>query len=485
MFTGNASSIYSDLKPFEHKFLPENDSPPQHYKKYKQDDDNRRNTSSNDEEDAFLNDLTHDDSQSRGEDLYDREEEEESKDRNSRSQSRSTSPHPQKKPPPQSFAYDQNSISDAINGFQTYPIQQPRNVPKQTKKSEQGGNGDKTQKKVQEARVPPETVPLEEAFRTAYAKRMKNMIPAWENNNGDVIPPNKRSNEHDSVTSHNVQIIPDDDDESTYISHQSHKGEESKNQLRSKVNDVFPRTESSQSNPILPSSSQNQEMILDQHDEMNISPKAEDIRHPNINHRTMIAPDPTPPIMYNPLDECFLCSHGNRFVDSIEAPHVNKMFDIIHESFGISRNEDIALQVHLYFMGEVYRPNRGMPILTREMVFEHLEHHTLNARIYIGQHIKLWNRVFFLQMEKICLADGTLDLKQIKSAQETEKVINGLYRQKVNTLNFNAGDSTESMKRLGSYFVIQPMFGEKQAKNSIQERKESNVTLSSTSFSLD
>jgi hypothetical protein len=64
---------------------------------------------------------------------------------------------------------------------------------------------------------------------------------------------------------------------------------------------------------------------------------------------------------------------SDKFQHDIEAPHINKLHDIIAHNYGVLANHEIANRLHLYFKREIYDPSLGMTMLTRQCALEHIE----------------------------------------------------------------------------------------------------------------
>lgn len=155
--------------------------------------------------------------------------------------------------------------------------------------------------------------------------------------------------------------------------------------------------------------------------------------------------------------ECFLCGWGNVQHDSIEAPHITEMVNMITINRGVHHDWDIAIQVSTYFMEDVYDPETGMEELTPEIVFDHLiGNHSLDASSYIAQRIKKRKEYLFVMEQNLILEDGSLDHKMMDQINKNESIIMELYAKKPATLMFSNGNNAEDMKRQANCISLLP-----------------------------
>lgn len=155
--------------------------------------------------------------------------------------------------------------------------------------------------------------------------------------------------------------------------------------------------------------------------------------------------------------ECPLCGWGNVQHDSIEAPHINKMVEIITLNRGVHSDWDIAIQVSLYYMEDVYDPESGMVPLTPEIVFTHItENHSLDAFSYVTQRIKRRREYIFVMEQSLVLEDGTMDLKMLEQINKTEKLTFEMYGKKPSSMLFGNGNNAEDMKRQANCVSLLP-----------------------------
>ena len=160
--------------------------------------------------------------------------------------------------------------------------------------------------------------------------------------------------------------------------------------------------------------------------------------------------------------ECFLCAWGNALHDGIEAPHVNKLTDIIQQNYGVHHNREIATEVVLYYMNEVYDPALGMAPMTRQMVLEHLEQHTLDARIFLGEAIKAEKQLAFLFKQRMWHTDGSFDKAAVAEYRRSMGALCGYYNMQLARMNFNNGNNAEDMKKQANYMnLMMPRFDQR------------------------
>src|SRR6201999_3341577 len=111
-------------------------------------------------------------------------------------------------------------------------------------------------------------------------------------------------------------------------------------------------------------------------------------------------------------EDCFLCTHGNKFYDSIKLPHVHKLFEILNEGYGHMKKEDLAVSIHLYYKNNIYNRKKNK-MLEPYIVYEHLKgFHSLSALNFIVESIEECKEIKFLAKNSLCKQDGTIDPKQ-------------------------------------------------------------------------
>jgi hypothetical protein len=173
----------------------------------------------------------------------------------------------------------------------------------------------------------------------------------------------------------------------------------------------------------------------------------------------------------NHRSECFLCSWGNKFHDSIKAKHVNILFSILDNYAGCA-NEELADQLVLYFNRRVYKRGIGMPRLTREVALEHIELHTLSAIIHLGESVKLWRKIRFALQNAIFKADGKYDKEALAACVNAQKMLDHLYLMDPDKMNFNQGKSREDTRKIGTPFHFQPELKQKAEKRKRTKKKQ-------------
>jgi hypothetical protein len=146
--------------------------------------------------------------------------------------------------------------------------------------------------------------------------------------------------------------------------------------------------------------------------------------------------------------ECFGCSWGNNGNSSLSSSKINIILTIIDENYGLISNMSLARMVHLYFKTEIYLPmiDKGESISNwrTKVILEHIESHTLEPRIYIGETIKKFKRIQQVLENNIMTrkesSEGTIevtcDTKNIKEIVNLSKSIKDLYNTPPKGLNF-------------------------------------------------
>jgi hypothetical protein len=174
-------------------------------------------------------------------------------------------------------------------------------------------------------------------------------------------------------------------------------------------------------------------------------------------------------------EECYLCAWGNKFHDGIEAPHVNKLVEILQTNYGIHSNIEIAQELHLYFKNHVFDPTTGMKMLTKEIALEHIEElHSLDARIFIGESIKSEKKLLFCFQNAIWRDDNTYDKDTLAQYRKSKKELRDLYMMPISKMNFNNGNNADDMKKAANYFNLMPKFNQRKTNKCIERR---NINL--------
>lgn len=170
--------------------------------------------------------------------------------------------------------------------------------------------------------------------------------------------------------------------------------------------------------------------------------------------------------------ECFLCSWGNKQHDGIEAPHVNKLVDIVKTNYAVHDNVDLAWEMHLYFKEDIYDPTTGMEMLTPEAALDHIEGmHSLDAIMYIGEMTRKLKKLYFMLEQSVCFEDGTLDIKVLDQMWKCLKAMNELYKMKPKEMNFSNGNNADDMKRAANCINLLPKFEQKDTRKKTNKQR--------------
>ena len=192
--------------------------------------------------------------------------------------------------------------------------------------------------------------------------------------------------------------------------------------------------------------------------------------HEPERHKRQRQADDLPQVQHR-RPECFLCAWGDKFHDGIEAPHANKLTEIIKRNYGVHDNTEIAQELHLYFKHEVYDPSRGMVMLTAAVALEHIEGlHSLDATIYIGESIRKEKRIAFMLENMIFREDGTYDKAALADFRRSQKEIRDLYLMPVSRMNFSNGNTKDDMRGASNYFNLQQPFSQRQSDRARQQQ---------------
>lgn len=181
-------------------------------------------------------------------------------------------------------------------------------------------------------------------------------------------------------------------------------------------------------------------------------------------------------------DECFLCAWGNEFHDGIRIPHINRLFQIIHECYGRMKNQDLARALHLYFKKNIYKKG-DMQMLEEYVIIEHLQgFHSLNALNFMIESINEWKSIKVIAKNSLCTEDGKMDLKMFGIFKEAQGKLEKLYNMNIEKMNFNQGTTIDYLNSKGSYMNIMPLFSQREDEKKRIKRKKIPIKSSMNSF---
>lgn len=162
---------------------------------------------------------------------------------------------------------------------------------------------------------------------------------------------------------------------------------------------------------------------------------------------------------------CFACGFGNARQSSINADHANTCDRIIKENYGKVSNFYLGKMVHEFYKKVVYEPNSKLgpyPMWRTRSIVEHIEKHTINPVIFIGESIRrLTSDIEVLKnMRRVTkqMADGTeletFDPKIQKSFLETHLTVLKFFSTPIERLNFFEKTSGIDPSYVGKMFTV-------------------------------
>jgi hypothetical protein len=176
-------------------------------------------------------------------------------------------------------------------------------------------------------------------------------------------------------------------------------------------------------------------------------------------------------------NECFFCGWGDpALYDRIHAPHITIIHDILNSLYGHIENSDLATMLVLYYNEHVYLENCGMPQLNHQIALRHIEQHTLEPRIFIGESLRAWGKVKTILANKICYQNGNVDHKSIKSMNEVEKSILNLYKLDPSKMNFYNNNRDIDLKLMGRYTTLTSKFEQDTGETSDTSPEHSDIS---------
>lgn len=160
------------------------------------------------------------------------------------------------------------------------------------------------------------------------------------------------------------------------------------------------------------------------------------------------------------IRECFLCSWGDRFHDSVYGTLVNRLHAIFSLNYGRVENAALAQMLHLYFKKRVWQP--GMPMLTQEVALTHIEQmHSLDPRITVGEMIRHYHRLFLTFQNEIYYDNGSFNPRAFAAMNHAGKMILSLYKSDPVKMNFYNPDLELDTKQVGRFTNIMANFSQK------------------------
>lgn len=179
-------------------------------------------------------------------------------------------------------------------------------------------------------------------------------------------------------------------------------------------------------------------------------------------------------------DSCFLCACGDRFHDGIRLEHINKLNEIMDSFYGITSNEELAIQLHLYFTKEIYK--KGMPMLEVHVALRHIEEHIISAKVFIGESIRKWRKIQNLLEDTLFTEDCNPITKNIIIYERIQKIIMSLYNSNIAKMNFNNGNTKEDLNKISGYHKLMPTFTKNKEKRERLENKKESIQIGSNTF---
>lgn len=156
---------------------------------------------------------------------------------------------------------------------------------------------------------------------------------------------------------------------------------------------------------------------------------------------------------------CFGCMWGSPKDDAINTSNMNRCIRILEENYGKMDNTVLARITHVFYKNEIYLPSKGkVPMWRSAAIKEHIEHHMLEPRIFIGESIKKLLSVLTVTQDCLfkqqMLFDGTIkdavDERSSRFMISLFKQIIQLYRLNPKQMNFYNENSKINFERIGS-----------------------------------
>jgi hypothetical protein len=159
---------------------------------------------------------------------------------------------------------------------------------------------------------------------------------------------------------------------------------------------------------------------------------------------------------YSPMN-CFGCMWGHPDQSALNGDKVNECLKMIDDGYGTIHNLCLARQVHQFFKKEIYGKVASVPMWRTMCIKHHIENHTLEPRIFLGEMIRKsrdeYNELRDKVNKSITLSDGTrvnvVDDKTHRCLSSTVKNILELYKTSPKTMNFYNKNCTIDLEKAG------------------------------------
>lgn len=145
--------------------------------------------------------------------------------------------------------------------------------------------------------------------------------------------------------------------------------------------------------------------------------------------------------------ECFLCNWVSNNGVSYSLNKINVLVTMLETNYGKMNNIALAKAGHQYFKNEIWPdiPRKfKIPMWRTKTALRHIECHSLEPRVHIGENIKRFKRLSDvlenMSFRKIQNQNGEViiapDVKVLKTITDIEKTVRELYKSAPNTMNF-------------------------------------------------
>lgn len=163
---------------------------------------------------------------------------------------------------------------------------------------------------------------------------------------------------------------------------------------------------------------------------------------------------------------CVGCTLGSITADATRGTIVNKMLELMNAKYGQIPNSMLARQIHEFYKNEIYNvmklKGKKIKIWRTFEIKEHLENHSNEPRIFIGEMLKTLknelrsiNNMCFKEIESSELGKKlVLDINNIKMRNEILKHIYILYKTDPKQLNFYNENTNIDFSKNGAFFKV-------------------------------
>jgi hypothetical protein len=160
-------------------------------------------------------------------------------------------------------------------------------------------------------------------------------------------------------------------------------------------------------------------------------------------------------------DYCFGCAWGGPRGVTIPGSKINQCLKLIENNYGTMKNRELARVVHCFYKKEIYEPSnrlgRTLPMWRTYEILKHIEDHSIEPRIFIGESIRSLSKMYSAyktMVFKDCKLKNGHSRKagierNVRTLLSLNKRMGELYRMNPKAMNFYNNDCTINLEAAG------------------------------------